>query len=331
MSYISVMGAGSWGTTIAKLLAEKDFDVSMWAYEEEVVNEINNAGTNSIFMPDVKLPKSIRAHTEISEAISNSRYIVNAVPTQFTRRVIESALPHIEENAVIISISKGIENGTYLTVSSIIRKLTNHAVAVLSGPSFAAEVSKRLPAAVTLATEDYSAGIHIQEIFNTDHFRVYTHHDVLGVELGGALKNVMAVAAGIAEGLQLGNNARASLITRGLAEMTRLGVTLGAKEHTFSGLSGIGDLVLTCNSTLSRNFTVGCKIGKGSKLDDILKSTRSVAEGVFTAKAAYELSKNQNVEMPIVEQVYKVLYEDKDPREAVNDLMSRTLKAEFHG
>ena len=331
MSYIAVLGAGSWGTTLARLLALKDFDVSIWSYEENVAEEIREKGMNSAYLPGVELPNNIKASSKIEDVIYNTRYILNVVPAQFTRRVIQSALPHLNKDAIIISASKGIEKETHLTVSSIIRSLTNHSVAVLSGPSFASEVVRGLPTAVTLGCQDNGTCIHIQEVFTTDHFRVYTHHDVLGVELGGALKNVMAIAAGICEGLELGNSARASLITRGLAEMTRLGVSMGAKEHTFSGLSGLGDLVLTCNSTLSRNFTVGLKLGKGAKLDDIIKGTRTVAEGVDTAAATHELAGRQNVEMPIVEQVYKVLYEDKDPGAAVTDLMSRLPKAEFHG
>jgi glycerol-3-phosphate dehydrogenase (NAD(P)+) len=204
-------------------------------------------------------------------------------------------------------------------------------VAVLSGPSFAKEVIKKLPTAVTLATEDKDIGLLLQEMFNVNNFRVYTHDDVLGVELGGALKNVMAIAAGIADSLGLGNNARASMITRGLVEMTRLGVAMGAKERTFSGLSGIGDLVLTCTSPLSRNYTVGVKLGQGLKLKDILGQMKSVAEGVATAESAYALSRKHGIEMPIVEQVYRVLYEDKDPVSAVKDLMERSLKSEFYG
>ncbi|MEW6585918.1 MAG: NAD(P)H-dependent glycerol-3-phosphate dehydrogenase, partial [Nitrospirota bacterium] len=258
-----------------------------------------------------------------------SRYVINAVPAQYMRPVFGEAALHLLEEAVIVSVAKGIEKGTLLTVSSILKSLSGRPVAVLSGPSFAKEVIKKLPTAVTLAVEDQNIGFVLQEVFNTNNFRVYTHDDILGAELGGALKNVMAIAAGICESLGLGNNARASLITRGLHEMTRLGVAMGAKEKTFSGLSGIGDLVLTCTSPLSRNYTVGMKLGQGSKLGDILRQTRSVAEGVATAESAYALSKKFEIEMPIVEQVYRILYEDKDPAQAVKDLMDRSLKSEF--
>jgi glycerol-3-phosphate dehydrogenase (NAD(P)+) len=331
MSYIAVLGAGSWGTTLARLLAKKDFDVSVWAYEEDVATDISINGINSVYLPGIELPDNLRSSSKLEDVIKDTRYVINAVPSQFTRKVIENALPYCDGNAIIISVSKGIEKESHLTVSSIIGSLTDHVVAVLSGPSFANEVVKGLPTAVTLACRLNGTCLHIQEIFTTDRFRVYTHDDIIGVELGGALKNVMAIAAGICEGLELGNSARASLITRGLAEMTRLGVSMGAQELTFSGLSGLGDLVLTCNSTLSRNFTVGLKLCRGSKLDDIIKGTKAIAEGVDTALSAYELAKQRNVEMPIVEQVYKVLYEGRDPRAAVSDLMGRLPKAEFHG
>ena len=330
MSYISVIGAGAWGTTLAGLLAGKGYDTVIWAIEDDVASEINVSGKNSVYLPDVELPKSLRATSNIAEAVSKARFILNVVPTQHTRSVMEQASPHMDKDVVVVSASKGIENSTYQTVSSIIQNVTGKTVAVLSGPSFAAEVTKRLPTAVTLATKDYTTGLMLQEIFNTDYFRVYTHHDVLGVELGGALKNVMAVASGISEGLGLGNSARSALITRSLAEMSRLGVSMGAKENTFMGLSGIGDLVLTCSSPLSRNYTVGYRLGQGETLGEIMEGRKSVAEGVHTAKAAFELSRMQNIDMPIVEQVYKVIYEDKPAKAAASSLMSRAPKPEFH-
>jgi glycerol-3-phosphate dehydrogenase (NAD(P)+) len=329
MSYISVIGAGAWGTTLASLLADKGYDTLLWALEEDVAGEINVSGRNSTYLPDVDLPKNLHATSDIAEAVSKARFILNVVPTQHTRAIMEQAAGHMEDDVVIVSASKGIENSSYLTVSAIIRKVTGKQVSVLSGPSFAAEVTKKLPTAVTLAAEDYTSGLMLQELFNTDFFRVYTHHDTLGVELGGALKNVMAVASGISEGLGLGNSARSALITRSLAEMSRLGVSMGAQETTFMGLSGIGDLVLTCSSPLSRNYTVGFQLGQGKTLKEIMEGRKSVAEGVHTAKAAYELAQMQNIDMPIVEQVYKVLYEDKPAQDAVTDLMSRAPKPEF--
>jgi glycerol-3-phosphate dehydrogenase (NAD(P)+) len=329
MSYIAVIGAGSWGTTLACLLAEKGYDVSLWAFEKDLVETIHNTGINSVYLPDVKLPANLKVTYDIEEAVKKSRYVLNVVPTQFTRSVFKEALKYIPENAVIISASKGIENGTLMTVSSILKQITGHQVAVLSGPSFAKEVVRKLPTAVTLATEDPDVGLILQEIFNTQYFRVYTHTDMLGVELGGALKNVIAIASGISDGLGLGHSARAALITRGIVEMVRLGVSLGADERTFSGLSGLGDLVLTCTGPLSRNYSVGVNLGKGMKLKEILSSTRSVAEGVATALSAFELSLKQGVEMPIIEQIHDVIYNEKSPADAVSNLMNRTLRSEF--
>jgi glycerol-3-phosphate dehydrogenase (NAD(P)+) len=331
MSYIAVVGAGSWGTTLAHLLSSKGFEIALWVYEKDLAEEIRQTRINSVYLPDIELPDNIHVTGSLEAALKKARYIVNAVPAQYTRSIFKELLPHIIDKAIIVSVAKGIERGTLLTVSSILKELSAHPVAVLSGPSFAKEVIKKLPTAVTLATENIHTGVHLQEIFNVNHFRVYTHDDLLGVELGGSLKNVMAIASGIADSLGLGNNARASLITRGLIEMTRLGIAMGAKERTFSGLSGIGDLVLTCSSPLSRNYTVGVKLGQGLKLKDILTQMRSVAEGVPTAESAYELSKKYHIEMPIIEQVYKVLYEDKDAVLAVKDLLERSLKSEFYG
>ncbi len=331
MSYITVIGAGSWGTTLACLLSDKGYDVTLWAFEKNLVDEINQTRINGIYLPDVTIPDNLKVTNNIEEALKKARYVVNAVPAQYTRLVFKEAAVCLNDEAIIVSVSKGIEKGTLLTVSSILKEMTRHPVTVLSGPSFAKEVIKKLPAAVTLATVDNNTGILLQEIFNTQYFRVYTHDDLIGAEMGGALKNVMAIAAGIAESLGLGNNARASLITRGLIEMTRLAVALGARERTFSGLSGIGDLVLTCTSPLSRNYTVGMKLGQGLKLKEILGLTKSVAEGVATAESAYALSQKYSIEMPIIEQVYKILYEDKDPSLAVKDLMERSLKSEFYG
>ncbi len=330
MSYITVIGAGSWGTTLACLLADKSYDVTLWAYEKDIVDEINEQKTNKTYMPDAIIPDNLKASNNLGEALKKARFIINAVPAQFTRSVFKEVAPLLNGEAVIISVAKGIERGTLLTVSSILNEITGRPVAVLSGPSFAKEVTKKLPTAVTLAINNINLGLILQEIFNTNYFRVYTHNDVIGTEIGGALKNVMAIASGICESLGLGNNAKATLITRGLAEMTRLGVAMGASERTFSGLSGIGDLVLTCTSTLSRNYTVGMKIGQGMKLKDILSQTKSIAEGVPTAESAHELSKKYGIEMPIIEQVYKVLYEEKDPLEAVKELMERSLKSEFY-
>jgi glycerol-3-phosphate dehydrogenase (NAD(P)+) len=329
MNKIAVIGAGSWGTTLACLLTEKGYDVSLWAYEKEIVDEINGSRVNSIYLSDVILPVNLKATNNIGDAVKQARYVLNVVPTQFTRSIFKEAEKYIPKDAVIISASKGIEQGTLLTVSAILKDITGQKIAVLSGPSFAKEVLKKLPTAVTLAAENADFSLQLQEIFNTHYFRVYTHTDVLGVELGGALKNVIAIASGISDGLGLGHNARAALITRGLAEIIRLGECMGADKRTFSGLSGLGDLVLTCTGHLSRNYSVGVSLGKGMKLKDILSSTKSVAEGVATALSAFELSLKYGVEMPVVKQVYEVIYKDENPAEAVKMLMNRALKAEF--
>jgi glycerol-3-phosphate dehydrogenase (NAD(P)+) len=329
MSYIAVIGAGSWGTTLACLLVEKGYDVSLWVHEQDIADEINTRRTNSVYLPDVPLPAGLKATHRIAEAVGKARYVLNVVPTQFIRPVFRKAADHLREDAIIISASKGIEQGTHLTGHSILSETVNREIAVLSGPSFAKEVMQKRPTAVTLATRNSDTGLLLQEIFNTNYFRVYTHSDITGVELGGALKNVIAIASGICDGLGLGHNARAALITRGLAEITRLGECLGADKMTFSGLSGLGDLVLTCTGPLSRNYSVGIKLGQGLKLAEVLASTRSVAEGVATSLSAFELSKKCGVEMPIIEQVYKVIHKDKDPADAVNMLMNRALRAEF--
>ncbi|MCL4537955.1 MAG: NAD(P)-dependent glycerol-3-phosphate dehydrogenase [Nitrospirae bacterium] len=330
-SYISVIGAGSWGTTLASLLAEKGYDVTLWAHEKDLAERINRERINNIYLPDFAIPVNLKATHDIVEAVSNSRYILNVVPTQYIRSIFTQVKQYIRSEAIIISASKGIENDTLLTPSMILKEILGRPVSTLSGPSFAKEVAAKLPTAVTLASEDRKAGLLLQEIFNTDYFRVYTHDDIIGVEVGGALKNVVAIAAGICDGLGLGHNSRAALITRGLSEITRLGISMNAREITFSGLSGLGDLVLTCTGPLSRNYTVGYKLGQGQKLSDIISQTRSVAEGVATTLSAYDLSKKYSIDMPITEQVYLTLYKEKPPKEAVRDLMNRTLKSEFYG
>lgn len=329
MGYIAVIGAGSWGTTLAVLLADKGYDVSLWVYEEDLAHEIRKTRINTVYLPEFTIPDSIKVSHSIEDVMRQARYVVNVVPTQHIRTVFKNVFPYVPEDAKIINASKGIEKGTLLTGSAILGEISGYEVAALSGPSFAKEVIRKLPTAVTIAAYNVDTGLLLQEIFNTDYFRVYTHDDVLGVELGGALKNVIAIASGVSDALNLGFNARATLITRGLAEIIRLGVVMGAKEKTFKGLSTLGDLVLTCTSPLSRNYTVGFKLGEGHKLKDILLSMSMVAEGVTTAEAAYELSKRYNVEMPIVEQIYKVINEGKNPLDAVKELMTRSLKAEF--
>lgn len=329
MSYIAVIGAGAWGTTLAAMLADKEYDVSLWAYEESVAEEIRTSRVNTKYLPGYTLPANIKVSHRIEDVVQRTRYLLNVVPAQHTRSVFQEALEFKHKDAIIINASKGIEKGSLMTISSVLEEICSCKTAVLSGPSFADEVIRKLPTAVTIAADDSDTAFLLQEIFNTDYFRVYTHNDVMGVELGGALKNVMALAAGMSDGLGLGSSTRAALITRGLAEINRLGQAMGAKEKTFMGLSGLGDLVLTCTGTLSRNYTVGHRMGQGESLSSILESMNTVAEGVATSEAAFELAGKYNVEMPIVEQINETMNKGKSPADAVKELMSRTLKSEF--
>ncbi|MBF0488567.1 MAG: NAD(P)-dependent glycerol-3-phosphate dehydrogenase [Nitrospirae bacterium] len=334
MNSISVIGAGSWGTVLANMLALKGNEVRLWAYEKETVESIIRLRENKPFMPGLKLSPHLIPTNNLAEAVGAASCIILVVPTQFIRGILTKAVSApISPNTVVVTAAKGIERGTLKTASAIIQEFIGNEIAVLSGPSFADEVAKRKPTAVTLGISNHSKHGHaLQEMFYTEYFRVYTHEDIIGVELGGALKNVIAIASGICDGLGLGLNARAALITRGLSEIIRLGVSLGAKDNTFSGLSGLGDLVLTCTGNLSRNYTVGRRLGKGETPAEILSDMKAVAEGVETSASAFELSNRAGVEMPIVEQVYRVIHESKNPAEAVRQLMSRELKGEFrHG
>jgi glycerol-3-phosphate dehydrogenase (NAD(P)+) len=328
MTSIAVIGAGSWGTALACLLAEKGHGVNLWVYEEDLLDRIRRTKSNDRFLPGILLPDGVRPFHDLKDAFSGAEIILNAVPAQFTREVFSGAKKYIPADSLIVSASKGIEKMTLMTVSQILKECTGNDSAVLSGPSFAKEVIRKLPTAVTLACKDDKKGKSLQKIFSTDYFRVYTNRDVTGVELGGALKNVMAIASGISDGLALGSSARAALITRGLAEIIRLGVAMGADEKTFSGLSGMGDLVLTCTGVLSRNYSVGLRLGRGESLSEILSGMSMIAEGVDTSESAYQLSVRHAVEMPVVEQVYRAIHENKPPAEAVRELMQRSLKSE---
>ncbi|GBE40637.1 MAG TPA: NAD(P)-dependent glycerol-3-phosphate dehydrogenase [Nitrospirae bacterium] len=329
MNKIAVIGAGSWGTTLACLLADNGHDVTLWVYEKDLADRIQSSRENDVFLPGYKVPDNLNISNDLEGELKNARYILSVVPSQHTRAVFKDLVNVIREDSVIISASKGIEIRTLLTVSEIFNELTGKKVTAISGPSFAKEVIEKKPTAVTIASEDKETGLALQKLFSNDYFRVYTNTDVMGAELGGALKNVMAIASGISDGLGLGSSSRAALITRGLAEMTRLGLVMGAKEKTFGGLSGLGDLVLTCTGTLSRNYTVGHRLGKGERIKEIVSSMRMVAEGVATSGSAYELSQKHGVEMPIVQQIYKVINEDKYPVDAVRELMTRSLKSEY--
>jgi glycerol-3-phosphate dehydrogenase (NAD(P)+) len=332
---IGVIGAGSWGTTLSKLLSEKGNDVTVWSYTEGPCNDINEIKENRDFLPGIKLPDNLTADRDLISTCSGKDLILSISPSHTVKGLLEKVQDVIEERTLIVSASKGIENDTLRIMSEVFEEVLGSGrakrVTYLSGPSFAREVSLKVPTAVSAACVDIDIAKKVQEIFSTNYFRVYSCTDVIGVELGGALKNVIAIAAGIADGLRFGHNTRAALITRGLAEISRLGVRMGAKPLTFLGLSGIGDLVLTCTGDLSRNRSVGLRIGQSEKLKDILDSMKMVAEGVKTSKAAYELSKIKDIDMPITKEVYLMLYEGKPPAESVKDLMGRDLKEEFIG
>ncbi len=332
MEKICVLGAGSWGTTLANILAEKGFDISLWVREADLYQIIKRTRENTFFLPGIKLAQNIMPTNSVKEAVQDRAVIVCVVPSHGVRDVFIETVDILSKDAIVVSASKGLEQETLLTVSQVLKqtlpKVIHKNLSVLSGPTFAKEVSRKLPTAICVASNKKAAAEKVQQLFNTNSFRVYTNDDMIGVELGGILKNVIAIAAGISDGLGLGMNARAALITRGLAEISRLGVSMGADAATFAGLSGLGDLVLTCTGELSRNRSVGIMIGKGKKLPDILSEMKMVAEGVKTAEAAYGLAKKHGVEMPITEQVYRVLYENKSPKDAVMDLMTRRLKEE---
>jgi len=329
---IGVIGAGSWGTTLADLLSRKGRMVTLWVYEPELVAELRATGVNSRFLPDVPLDPSLRYTDSLAEAVSGAGLVLFVSPTQVMRSVMLQALPYLPTGIPLVSASKGIELETLLTMSQLFRQILpesrSREIAVLSGPSFAREVARRMPTAVTVAATDDGVARQVQAAFTTDCFRVYTNHDPVGVELGGAIKNVIALAAGISDGLGFGHNTRAALITRGLAEMSRLGRALGADPATFAGLAGMGDLVLTCTGDLSRNRTVGLRIGQGEPLDAILSSMTMVAEGVKTTESAWMLAQRHGVEMPIIEQVYRIIHEGRPARQGVIELMTRNPKAE---
>lgn len=330
---IGVVGAGSWGTALADLIANKGFHVQLWAYEPEVVEQIQNDRENQYFLPGFKLSDNIAASNDLHSVVADKDLVLIVVPSHVMRKTTQNMAGHISAETIVVSASKGIENKTHLTMSGVIREtlpeIPDQRLAVISGPSFAKEVVQHMPTVVTVASKNSATAALVQYIFATPYFRVYSADDMLGVELGGSIKNVIAIAAGVVDGLGLGLNTRAALITRGMTEIRRLGVKLGANPRTFTGLAGFGDLVLTCTGALSRNHTVGKKIGEGKKLKQILAEMRMVAEGVKTAKSVYDLSRKIGVDMPISQEMYRILYEDLSPKEAVYRLMTRDLKKEL--
>jgi len=329
---VAVIGAGSWGTALANLLAKKGADTVLWSYEAEVAESITREHRNPIYLSEIALDPRLRATTSMEEAVTGAGFVLSVSPSHVVRATMRQAAPFLAEDALIVSASKGIENDTLQTMDEVLLDVlppvqrTN--LAFLSGPSFALEVGQEQPTAVTMASHSSSAAARAQALFQTGYFRVYTNGDVRGVELGGALKNVIAIAAGVVEGLGYGHNTRAALITRGLAEITRLGLALGANPLTFSGLAGMGDLILTCTGGLSRNRSVGFDLGRGRSIEEVLAGMVMVAEGVRTTRSAHDLARRTGIEMPIVSEVYALLFEGRSAKEAVENLMLREPKAE---
>jgi glycerol-3-phosphate dehydrogenase (NAD(P)+) len=325
----AVVGAGAWGTALAQLLAHQNHEVRLWAFEPEVAEAVNAHHENRLFLPGISLPVALHATHAHADALAGAEMVVYATPAQHLREIATAGAGHVAADATLVVASKGIERGTLALMSDIIEhELSGRDVVAISGPSFAAEVAAGLPTAIVAATRGGAAADRVQHAFSGAHFRVYTHDDIVGVELGGALKNVMAVATGIHDGVGLGYNSRAALITRGLAEMTRLGVALGANPATFAGLAGLGDLVLTCTGALSRNRSLGVEIGKGRTLAEVLEGKHTVAEGVDTTVSTVALAAREGVEMPIAAMVSRILFEGQTARAAVQELMARGLRAE---
>jgi glycerol-3-phosphate dehydrogenase (NAD(P)+) len=330
---IGVVGAGSWGTALANLLACKGFKIDFWVYEPEIKEEIARDRENKVFLPGIRLSSNLHPSNDLVRVVTDKEVVLIVVPSHVMRQTAEQLQNRLAPGTVVVTASKGIENKTHLTMTGVLGEvlpeIDENAFAVLSGPSFAKEVACQVATVVTIASRQKRVAEMLQKVFVTPFFRVYTNDDIIGTELGGSVKNVIAIASGVIDGLGLGLNTRAALITRGMTEIRRLGLRMGANPRTFTGLAGVGDLILTCTGTLSRNYTVGKKIGAGMKLADILAEMRMVAEGVKTAKSVYNLSRKLDVEMPISEEVYHILYEDLAPKEALYRLMTRDLKQEL--
>ena len=334
MTRIAILGAGSWGTALAIVLSRtrKPHEMSLWVRDSELAESIRSHRENKAYLPGLKLPESVRVHSRLKDALSGAQLVLGAMPSAHARAVYGSAIAHANAGTTFVSATKGLEPGTHLRVSEVVAQVVSPKfaprIAVISGPSFAAEAARGEPTAVVLASRDAALAKELQEEFAGPNFRLYTNDDVLGVELAGAMKNVMAIAAGACQGLGLGSNALAALITRGLAEMARLAVALGARSETLSGLAGLGDLVLTCTGSLSRNRFVGIELGKGRALGEILANMRMVAEGVHTTEPLLALAREHQIEMPITEQVNAILHAGKSPQNAIREIMERPLKRE---
>jgi glycerol-3-phosphate dehydrogenase (NAD(P)+) len=330
MERIGVVGAGAWGTTLAKLLVEKGHSVTLWAWEPELAVTMARERENGIYLPGVELPETLEITTSFAHVGRGRSALILVTPSHVLRSVFSEIRPFLETSALLISATKGLEHSTCMTMSQVVRQVAPElkSLAVLSGPSFAREVSRGLPAALVAASDDEATAKRVQSLLSSPAFRVYAGSDPLGVELGGSLKNVIAIAAGVVDGLGLGHNALAALVTRGVREIARLGVAMGARAETLAGLAGLGDLVLTCTGDLSRNRQLGLALGKGASLADLLRRSPTVKEGVNAARAAVTLAERFSVEMPICREICAILFENKSPQEAVADLMGRALKSE---
>jgi glycerol-3-phosphate dehydrogenase (NAD(P)+) len=334
MSRIAIIGAGAWGTALSIVLGRSSrHQVKLWAYEEEVRHAIASTHINSVFLGSQRIPDCVQPTGDLADALSGAEIMVSAMPSQHCRRLFQQMAPHLRPEILVVSATKGLEESTLSRMTAVISEVLNSAfpcrVGALSGPTFAAEVARGDPTAITIASRHPDVAVAVQREFSDPAFRVYTNDDMIGVELGGALKNVIAIAAGVCYGLGLGHNSVAALITRGLAEISRLAIACGGRAETMSGLAGLGDLVLTCTGGLSRNRTVGVELGRGRKLTEILAGMHGmVAEGIFTVNAAVQLAKTYGVEMPITEQMHAMLHQDRSPREAIQALMTRTAKPE---
>ena len=330
---MGIIGAGSWGTALALLLAEKGIPLDLWVYEQELCETMKTRKENDFFLPGFPLPANIRPTHSLREAVENKSILLLVVPTSVMRQTIKNLRPYLQPGCLIINASKGIENESLCTIHQILEQELDgpHFSAAISGPTFAKEIAQGLPSALVAAAHTQEIAERVQELFATPKLKVFTSTDPLGVEIGGALKNVVAIATGICDGMELGYNPRAALITRGLVEITRIGTAQGARPETFSGLSGMGDLVLTCTGDLSRNRNVGIKLGQGQKLKDITKNMKMVAEGIHTVKSAFALKNKFNIQAAVIEETYRVIYEDKPPEKAVEDLMKVEIDTEFSG
>jgi len=329
---VSVLGAGSWGTTLAIVLYHNGHEVSLWEYNKSLAKALKKHHENRLLLPGIAIPNEIKISNNLKESVADKHMIILAVPSQFIREVIKKVKDISFKETTFVSVAKGIEKVTLMTVAEILQdeifSLGTNNIGVLSGPSHAEEVSKKIPTAVVAASENEGTAQTIQAAFNNSYFRVYSSTDLTGVELGGALKNVIAIGAGIIDGAGFGDNTKAMIMTRGIAEISRLGIEMGARPSTFAGLSGMGDLIVTCMSQHSRNRYVGDQIGQGKKLNEVLKAMDMVAEGVETCKSVHELAAKHHVDTPIVDAVYSILFDDRDPTKVTYDLMTRGMKSE---